>query len=103
MNDNLVLEQGFWSWRMNLPALTAGMDIIVGFPGANGIGQYLGDTLFLYGGNSDYVLPEYRKPIQQLFPYARLRSVAGAGHWVYAEKPDEFLAGLTPFLTSLSV
>lgn len=100
--QNLVLENGFWSWRMNLDALTQGMDRIVSFPDIDERMQYLGDVLFLYGGNSNYVLPEYEKLISLMFPYTRLRSVPGAGHWVYAEKPDEFMRGLSAFLTTVS-
>jgi len=95
--QNLVFEKGAWCWRMNLGALTQGMERIIGFPALDERKQYLGDVLFLYGGNSNYVLPEYEKPIRLLFPYARLRSVPGAGHWVYAQKTDEFIRGLRAF------
>jgi esterase len=96
--QNLHLADGRWAWRINLPALSAGINAIVGFSPAADTSQYLGPTLFLYGGLSDYVLPEYRGRIESLFPYARMRSVPGAGHWVYSENPQGFLDALLPFL-----
>jgi esterase len=99
--QNLMLENGVWTWRANLGALEAGIGQIVGFPNVEKDSQYLGPALFLYGANSDYVAPEYQTTIQTLFPYARLRSVAGAGHWVYAEQPEAFLAALKAFLAGI--
>ena len=47
-------------------------------------------ALFLHGADSDYVDPEADAPqILERFPEARLEAVAGAGHWLHAERPDE--------------
>lgn len=35
-----------------------------------------------------------------LFPNAAFARIAGAGHWVHAERPDEFLALVEPFLAA---
>lgn len=96
--QNLEAVDGGWRWRLNLAALERGMSEIVAFPEPRPNAQYLGQTLFLYGGESDYVRPEHQAEIQRRFPYARLRSIAGAGHWVYADKPVEFLQAIRRFL-----
>jgi esterase len=96
--QNLMREDGAWRWRIDLPALTAGIGTIVGWPAHVPGATYPGKTLFLYGGQSDYVLPAHEPHIRRLFPYARLRSVAGAGHWVYADRPADVLAALRAFL-----
>jgi esterase len=96
--QNLVRDDGAWRWRINLAALTDGIGTIVGWPEAAPGAAFPGRALFLYGGASDYVLPAYESRIRQLFPYARLRSVAGAGHWVYADRPADVLAALRSFL-----
>lgn len=44
-------------------------------------------TLFIRGGNSHYVLPEYSDKILQLFPKANAFTINGAAHWVHADKP----------------
>jgi esterase len=96
--QNLVRHEGAWRWRMNVPALLAGIDLIRGWPTPPTGSRYLGQTLFLHGGESGYVQPEHEPIIRALFPYARFRSVPGAGHWVYADRPAEFLAALRAFL-----
>lgn len=99
--QNLAHGKSGWLWRMNLDALVADMAKIIAFPELSASRQYTGPTLFLHGGNSDYLKPEYEPGIRARFPYARLRAIAGAGHWVYAEKPAEFIAALRHFLSSL--
>ena len=83
-------------WRLNLDVLAAEMPNIIGFPQIDGV--FDGPTLFLSGGNSDYVKTEYRPEIKRLFPNARFAKIPGAGHWVHAEKPREFEASVAAFL-----
>lgn len=84
-------------WRLNLDVLADEMEKIVGFPEVEG--RFDGPTLFLTGGESDYVLPEHRPRIKELFPHARFAKIPGAGHWLHAEKPREFEATLRAFLS----
>ena len=56
------------------------------------------ETLFLRGGNSNYVRDEDFEDIQILFPNAQLCTVEGAGHWLHAEKPMPFLEQTLAFL-----
>ena len=84
-------------WRLNLDVLAAEMDKIIGFPDVPG--QFTGPTLFLSGGLSDYVQREARPAIKDLFPAAKFAKIPGAGHWLHAEKPREFTAAVSAFLT----
>ncbi len=84
-------------WRLNLDVLEAEMAKIVGWPGTKG--RFDGPTLFLSGGESSYVRPEYRDDIRALFPAARFARIPGAGHWLHAEKPREFEETLRVFLS----
>jgi pimeloyl-ACP methyl ester carboxylesterase len=83
-------------WRLNLDALAAEMDRIVGFPEV--AGQFEGPALFLSGELSAYVLPEHRGRIKELFPSARFAKVKGAGHWLHADRPRETEAAVRAFL-----
>ena len=83
-------------WKLNLDALEANMADIVGFPDVSG--QFDGETLFLSGAKSDYVLPEYRARIRDLFPNSHFAKLPGTGHWLHAEKPREFEAAVRTFL-----
>ncbi|MEM7641534.1 MAG: alpha/beta fold hydrolase [Pseudomonadota bacterium] len=90
------LDVGARRWTLNLDALEAEMPGIIGFPEMEGV--FDGPTLFLSGGDSDYVRPEHRTRIKALFPRARLAAVPGAGHWLHAQKPREFEAAVRAFL-----
>jgi pimeloyl-ACP methyl ester carboxylesterase len=95
--QNLVHEGDGWRWRFNLPAIAAAMAGLRGFPDPGGR-QFAGPALFLYGTESSYVGADALPAIRQLFPLARLRAIANAGHWVYADRPDAFIGALEGFL-----
>ena len=59
---------------------------------------FTGPSLFIRGGNSDYILDEDEQDIQRLFPEATLVTVPEAGHWVHAEKPEELFQAVSGFL-----
>jgi pimeloyl-ACP methyl ester carboxylesterase len=96
--QNLVKTDAGFAWRVNLEALAANMDEILGFPTPAADTAYVGPTLFIAGGRSRYVQPEHRPLIQRLFPKSEHVVIAGAGHWLHAERPAEFLAHLRKFL-----
>jgi pimeloyl-ACP methyl ester carboxylesterase len=86
-------------WRLNLKVLEAEMQNIVGFPSLSG--EFRNPTLFLSGGESDYVTRAHRETIKPLFPNARFARIPGAGHWLHADKPREFELAVRAFLDSL--
>ncbi len=57
-----------------------------------------GPTLFLSGSDSEYVTKEDHPSILESFPSAQFEVIQGAGHWLHADKPDEFLAHVQRFL-----
>ena len=83
-------------WRFNLDALEAAMPQIMGWPEIDA--QFPRPTLFLAGGDSDYILPEHRPAMRRLFPKARFARIPGASHWLHADKPREFEAAVRAFL-----
>ncbi|WP_262691049.1 alpha/beta fold hydrolase [Kordiimonas aestuarii] len=72
-------------WRIELDAIEKGYADIVGNIEGNAVET---SVLFLRGGLSDYIKPEYRDNILARFPHAMVRTVEGTGHWLHAEKPD---------------
>jgi esterase len=96
--QNLVKTDAGFVWRVNLEALAANMDELLGFPTPAPDAAYGGPTLFIAGGRSHYVQPEHRPLIERLFPNAEHIVIADAGHWLHAERPAEFLAHLRRFL-----
>ncbi len=47
-------------------------------------------TLFIKGGNSDYITSAHRDIIGRLFPQSKAKIIQGAGHWLHAEKTTAF-------------
>ncbi|CAN0584533.1 unnamed protein product, partial [Ectocarpus sp. 12 AP-2014] len=75
-------------WRLNLDVLAAEMDAIIGFPDVDFVCH--APTLFLSGGDSDYVQEAHRPAIKSKFPKARFARIPDVGHWLHAEKPRAF-------------
>jgi esterase len=59
---------------------------------------FTGPTLFIRGTKSNYINPEDGSAIFQLFPHSEIQNIAGAGHWVHADQPAEFLRLALNFL-----
>jgi esterase len=84
------------AWRFNLPVLCQRYPEFVGVPISHG--QFDGPCLFLAGALSHYVLPQDKMLIQMHFPKADVHYIAGAAHWLHADKPQEFLNAVQAFL-----
>lgn len=83
-------------WQANIDAIERGMPDIMTFPNFDGI-AFEKPTRFVIGGTSDYVKPDHRDRITELFPNASHTVIKDAGHWVHAEKPKEVMAEITEF------
>ena len=88
--------EGGFEWKANMPGIIAAYDALMQDIAA--IHPYLGPTLFVKGEFSDYVTDADMSVIRQLFPAAELISITGAGHWVHADRPEEFIAAVETFL-----
>ncbi len=97
---NVVSRDGRLQWRINLAAIGAALPALVDFPNPAPECRYPGPTLFLGGAESPYLRPEHEPRIFRLFPEADVEHLPGAGHWVHAERPDEFLAVARRFLAA---
>lgn len=94
--QNLVFDDGTPHWRLNLEALRDGMPSLTGWPDL--AGTYGGPALFIYGGASEYMSADYAETGRARFPAAAFHEVPGAGHWLHAEKPVEFLSAVQRWL-----
>jgi pimeloyl-ACP methyl ester carboxylesterase len=56
-------------------------------------------TLVLWGESDRIVRPDYGRAFQQAIPGARFELIAAAGHYPYLERPDDFVASVTAFLS----
>jgi len=85
-----------FEWKINLPVI---QDQIVnvgeGLPSSYTIQA---PTLFIKGGNSDYINGNDQQDINRRFNNVKIQTIPGAGHWVHAEAPHELLKGVREFL-----
>lgn len=97
--QNLGQDENGLAWQVNIDAIEKEMTSILDFPGLLGE-PYEGPTLFLRGGNSDFIDDAHHAAIENLFPMAEHSVIDDAGHWVHAEKPAEVIAEIQRFIRS---
>lgn len=88
--------EGSFQWRINLPVIEAQID---------NIGEPLPEdahietpTLFIRGSESGYIEDKDIAVIEKQFSHYILETVAGASHFVHAEKPKEVIERIEKFI-----
>jgi esterase len=89
-------EGGGFEWKMNLNVLYANYPRIL--DKLEGDMPFRKPTLFIRGGESNYIKDSDFELISSLFPRSAIETIEGAGHWVHAEKPKELLEVLRKFM-----
>lgn len=84
------------TWKFNLKVLAANQDTI-------GKTFKIKDkietpALFIRGERSNYILDSDIPDIKKIFPNSEVKTIAGAGHWVHADKPEEFTEVVKSFI-----
>ncbi len=87
--QNLMLGESP-GWRIGLDAIIASVRDAEGWPDFGPDAAYNGRTLFLRAERSNYVLPKHEAAIRRYFPRANIATLRGAGHWLHADRPDDF-------------
>lgn len=90
-----------WAWRFNLPLLERDYALLIKAPDVAHDSQFYGDTLFIKGGRSDYLLADHQQVIKQHFPNSQAKIISDAGHWLHAEKPSVFNRLVEQFLLAV--
>ncbi|MDJ0956662.1 MAG: alpha/beta fold hydrolase [Arenicellales bacterium] len=85
--QNLVHNNGEYTWRLNLHTLRQYLADILAFPDRSGL-KFDGPTLVVSGEDSNYVLNAHQGSFLRYFPKAQFEVIPGAGHWVHAEQPQ---------------
>lgn len=97
-----ILKNTFWktkeelAFRFNLKSLTNNYSEVVKPLESNT--TFRGETLFLRGGKSGYVLDTDLPLIKSHFLKAKIETVSNAGHWLHAENPKDFYDFVVEFL-----
>ncbi|MDB4533775.1 alpha/beta fold hydrolase [Vicingaceae bacterium] len=96
-----ILKNLFWiekeklAWRFNLKVIDRDIEIIG--QGLQNVTTFEKPTLFVRGIKSNYITENDYNSISTIFPNSSIESL-DSGHWVHAEKPQEFLEIISSFL-----
>jgi esterase len=98
-----LLKNLYWdddqklAWRFNLASLKTNLaSVAEATPMPSAPLQM--PVLFVKGGKADYVFNADSKLINEMFSDANIVSIPDAGHWVHADKPQEFYVIVNNFL-----
>ncbi len=91
-DDNQQFE-----WRINIPVLEKTIDAMGATLPSSGI--FRGPTFFVFGTKSNYFEKGDEVVIEKYFPNSK-KQFLETGHWVQAEKPNEFTNSVFDFLNS---
>ena len=87
---------GQFKWGIDLPALHDNYAEIN--RGIDARTKFEKPVLFIRGERSDYVTGRDAGMIRELFPYSKIVTVPGVGHWVHAEARHRFARIVVAFL-----
>ncbi len=88
-------KEGTYQWKMNLPVIYEHYPTLMNPIEGE---KYEGETLFIRGDKSTYILDEDWINIGTLFPNYNSVTIANAGHWVHADAPLVLLETIFHFL-----
>jgi esterase len=84
-----------FKWRLNIDVLINDLEEIVGGVNEEWFEDRIPITIypviFIRGLKSVYILPEDEAIIKKIYPESTIVDIEGAGHWLHAEKPNEFM------------
>lgn len=88
-------DSGLMNWRFNLKVIDkeyANIGVEVPDSKSNI------ETLFIRGEKSNYISEKDLTDIEKRFPNYKLVTIKDSGHWIHAEKPNEFFEEVLKFI-----
>lgn len=81
-------KDGSYQWKVNLRAITKNYNQLLGAPVYTNT-PYEGPTLFVRGGQTQYISSDAEGRIGEWFPNNEIVTIQDAGHWVHADQPEQ--------------
>lgn len=85
-------EEGVLDFRFNLKSLSDNIDKIG--EELKSDKKFYKEVFFFKGEKSDYILDSDNELIFNYYPNSSIISISNAGHWLHADRPDEFVSKL---------
>ena len=95
MNGLYRIKDGGYSWRFNVGTLSEALGCVTE---EIKISVNTIPTLFIRGLNSNYVNDEELERLEEFYMQLDTADIEDAGHWLHAEKPEEFFEITRAFL-----
>lgn len=92
--QNLINQNDHFDWRINLAAIIAEMSKLSSFPAELRALRYDGPVTVIAGGRSSYVAHHDGRDFAPMFSDVDVEVIAEAGHWLHADRPQEFVAAV---------
>ncbi len=95
-------SHGSFRWALNIAALTGNITgifagvVLKDTPYSHDILKF--PLLFIKGEYSGYIKNRDEELIRYSFPWSRIVTIKGSGHWLHAEQPEAFLRVVLDFL-----
>ncbi len=96
MKNIYRIEKDKFAFRFNLTSISKHLAEVG--KALSSKSKYYGDTLFLKGERSGYILKSDEELIKEHFPNSKIEKISNAGHWLHAENPVEFYQKLMNFM-----
>lgn len=87
---------GTFEWKLDLEAISKNYAALG--QGLDGARRFEKPALFIRGERSGYIRDKDITPLKRLFPYARIVTLPGVGHWVHVEARRRFARVVLTFL-----
>lgn len=98
---NIKREKNKFQWKINLTALQQNLNhLLRGFDNTDSL-KFTKETLFIKAQNSNYIQKEDAEIIKTLFPFALIKEIPEAGHWVHIEQTKLLISEIKFFLKSV--
>lgn len=88
---------GSFRWKPDMNSISRNLERIFDFPDLKNV-SYNKPALFIKGSRSNYIRRKDFQTINMLFTSNRILTIENAGHWLHAEKPNEFFQICIDFL-----
>jgi len=94
-------SNGLLKWKVNAEVLYNYLDEIVSGVNKNWLADVIPITAysvtFIKGEKSGYIQAEDSSLINEIYPEAKIITIADAGHWLHAEQPELFVNAVLSF------
>ncbi len=97
LEKNLTRDaSGTFKWKLDLDSIYRNYDALG--QGLDGPRRFEKPALFIRGERSGYITKQDTEQIRLLFPYSRIVTLPGVGHWVHVEARRRFARVVLTFL-----